>query len=264
MKLFLTAGVIFGLLTTAVTAAVRTEGAASGEWTQDVEAARALAKAEGKYLFMNFTGSDLCGLCKLMDEHVFSQPGWQAWARESLALAFVDFPRDKELVPKAFRARNKELKKEHGIRGYPTFVLFAPDGHEAGRLGAIRSGNDFTFITNVTAVIVEDRIADYVTPEELAEYRQAQADKAAWEAKNGEAQTAFRVQIAEPNRKAADAAGREIGELLAKGTAAWRAALPPAAPVGELRFADFGAGVITNGAAAGAWTSDFEAARKLA
>ena len=42
-----------------------------GEWTQDVEAAQELARKENKYTLLNFTGSDWCGWCKLMDEHVF-------------------------------------------------------------------------------------------------------------------------------------------------------------------------------------------------
>lgn len=89
---------------------VRTDGAALGEWTQDVEAARALAKEKGKYLFMNFTGSDWCGWCQLMEEHVFSQPGWKAFAEEHLALAFIDFPRDAARVPEKYRARNRDAK----------------------------------------------------------------------------------------------------------------------------------------------------------
>ena len=247
-------------------AAVRTELPVLGEWNDSVDEVRALAKEKGKYLFMNFTGSDWCYWCKLMDEHVFSQPGWQAWAKENLALAKVDFPKDKSLVPEEWRARNKRLAKEYNVDGYPTFVIFAPDGHEAGRLGASRGGNDYNFITNVIAVIVEDKIADYVTPAELAEYREAQAEKAAWEAKNGAAQGKFRKDFAEPYQKASSDMEVENLVLLRKGTAAWRVAQKPneAAKDCDIAFSDFGAGVVTNGARFGAWTSSYGQAMKLA
>ena len=42
-----------------------TEGAELGKWTMDAPAAQALAKEKGKPLFVNFTGSDWCGWCKL-------------------------------------------------------------------------------------------------------------------------------------------------------------------------------------------------------
>jgi len=256
---------IFSLALSAA-AGVRTEGAALGEWTQDVDAAKALAQKEGKYLFMNFTGSDWCGWCKLMDEHVFSQPGWQAWAKENLALAFVDRPKQKDLVPEKYRARNKQLAKDYNVDGFPTFVMFGPDGHEAGRLGASRGGNDYNFITNVIAVIVEDKIAEYVTPEELAEYRAAQQEKTAWEAKNGAAQGQFRKEFAEPYQKAKSDMEVENLALLKKGTDAWRVAVKPneAAKGCEIQFSDFGRGVVTNGARFGAWTSSYGQAMKLA
>jgi len=255
-----------GLAALPVTAGVRAKGAEMGEWTQDVEAAKALAQKEGKYLFMNFTGSDWCGWCQLMDKHVFSQPGWQAWAKENLALAFVDRPKDKSLVPEEYRARNKALAKEYKVDGFPTFVVFGPDGHEAGRLGASRGGNDYNFITNVIAVIVEDKLPQYVTPAELAEYREAQKEKAEWEATNGAAQAAFRRDFAVPYQQACEKMEQLNLELLQEGVAAWRDAVKPneAAKDCEIQFSDFGRGVITNDVRFGAWTSSYGQAMKLA
>ena len=267
MKQTLPLCAFFAISSLCSAAATLNEGSIPGEWTHDFEAARTRAQSENKYLFVNFTGSDWCGWCKLMDEHVFSKSGWKTWAAQNLSLAIIDTPSAPALVPEKYRARNQALKKEFGIRGFPTFVMLAPDGHEAGRLNSIRSGNEFSFITNVTAVIVEDKIAEFLSPDELAEYRHAQADKAAWEEKNAATQSAFQHELAEPNRKAAYDTGREIDAILAKATEAWRAARPAvdsATAAAPIRCSDFGAGVMTNGAAIGAWTSDFAAARKLA
>ena len=40
-------------------------------WMLDIEKAKATAKAEGKDIFINFTGSDWCGWCKRLDAEVF-------------------------------------------------------------------------------------------------------------------------------------------------------------------------------------------------
>ncbi len=245
---------------------VRTEGAALGEWTQDVEAAKALSKSEGKYLFMNFTGSDWCGWCKLMDEHVFSKPGWQAFAKKNLALAFVDTPRDQSKVPEKYRGRNRDLRNEYDIKGFPSYILFAPDGHEAGRLQCARGGNDMGFVSNVVSTIVEDAISDYITPEELAEYSEALKEKEAWDADEQKLQREFNVNYHQPRtavRQEVDVAKMAI---LRRAADARRAAAKPnpLAKGAKAVFSDFGRGVITNGAAFGSWTSDFASAQKLA
>lgn len=247
-------------------ATVRLRGAELGEWTQDLDAARKLALKENKYLLINFTGSDWCGWCRLMDEHVFSQPGWKSFAKKNLALVFIDFPREKALVPEKYRSRNKELKERYGVRGYPTFIICGPDGHLAGELGAIKSGTEYNFITNVTAVFVEDRLPEYVTESELAEYREAQREKATWEATNAQVQARFREEYAVPRQKAVDEIDRLKLEILRKGAAVWRTrqTTNERAKDAEIVFADSGRGVQLSGAAFGRWTADFEAAKTLA
>lgn len=245
---------------------VRASGAQLGEWTQDVEAARALAKEQGKYLFMNFTGSDWCGWCKLMDEHVFSKQGWKDFASKHLALAFIDMPRDKTLVPEEYKARNRQLMKEYGVSGFPTFVVCGPDGHVAGRLGASRSGNDLNFVTNVVAVFVEDSLPELVSPQELAEYREAQQEKAEWEKENSAQQAAFKRDYATPWQQAGAVLDKQRAGILEKAAVKFREQVKPNpfATDAAVVFADAGKGVLTNGAAFGRWTSDFEAASALA
>lgn len=254
------------LSASAPAAPVRTRGAELGEWTQDIDAARELAKKENKYLFVNFTGSDWCGWCQLMDEHVFTRPGWKEFAAKHLALAFIDSPRDQNLVPEEYRSRNRKLRKQYGVRGYPTFIILGPDGHLAGELGAIRSGTEYNFVTNVTAVLVEDRLPRYVSAAELAEYRVAQAEKAEWEATNQFVQAQFREKYAVPRQKAIDEIDRVKLEVLRLGAAKLRQLQTPneSAENAEIVFADSGRGVMLEGAAFGRWTADFEAAKALA
>lgn len=243
---------------------VRTKGAELGEWTQDVEAARELARKSGKYLFMNFTGSDWCGWCKLMDEHVFSQPGWIAFARENLALAFVDTPKDASRVPEEYRERNKALKREYGIKGFPTFLVFGPDGHFAGKTGAINHGNEYNFVTNVTAVFVEDSMAELVGEDDFKKYREALAEKAEWDAKMDALHREFQAKYATPRELALKEIDAIKLDVLGKAAKAMPRNGNEFAKDAKIVFSDFGAGVVTNGAAFGAWTTDLPAAQALA
>ena len=60
---------------------------AGGEgWMTDFEAAKKKAAAEGKDLFIDFTGSDWCPPCKDLTKRILSQEGFQKSARENYIL----------------------------------------------------------------------------------------------------------------------------------------------------------------------------------
>ena len=109
---------------------VALEGAKPGQWTMDYEAAVKLAAEKELPMMLNFTGSDWCGWCKLMDKEVFAKEEWKKFAAENVILVTVDFPKDKSIVPEKFVARNNELKKQFGIRGYPTIWFIDSDGEK--------------------------------------------------------------------------------------------------------------------------------------
>ena len=150
------------------------EGAVPGEWTMDFDAALALAAETGLPLFLNFTGSDWCGWCRLMDKQVFSTGAWKAWARENLVLVWIDFPQDKQLVPEAFRRRNDVLLREFGVGGFPTYILLDADGKtRLGQTGAERNVTPETFIATLeNLLLVTDKsiaaLRAGMTPEDQA------------------------------------------------------------------------------------------------
>lgn len=160
-----------------------TEGAELGKWTMDAPAAQALAKEKGKPLFVNFTGSDWCGWCKLMDGKVFSQKAWQDYAAGELVLLWVDFPKDKGLVPEKFVKQNDELAEKYGVSGYPTYVVLGPDGRELGRLGADREATPEKFIGQLKDVLIAQSIEKWLDAAQLAAYRAAEKARDAAKAK---------------------------------------------------------------------------------
>jgi protein disulfide-isomerase len=118
------------------------DGATPGKWTMDLDAAKKLATEKKLPILLDFSGSDWCGWCRVMEENVFTKEEWKTYAQDNLVMVLLDYPRDKSLVPEKYVERNAAMKSEYGIRGYPTFVVLDDDGKtELGRLG---SGRDKT------------------------------------------------------------------------------------------------------------------------
>ncbi|MFC1671989.1 thioredoxin family protein, partial [Planctomycetota bacterium] len=113
------------------------KGATLGTWTMDLGAAKKLAAQKKLPILLNFTGSDWCGWCKLMEKNVFTKPEWKAYAKKNLLMVALDFPKDKSIVPEKYVKRNDELKNMYGVEGFPTFIVLDDDGDTVlGRTGA--------------------------------------------------------------------------------------------------------------------------------
>lgn len=134
-------------------AEVMTEGVKPGKWTMDLEAAKTYAEENEIPLFLNFTGSDWCGWCKLMDKNVFADPQWEQFAKDNLVLVTIDFPQDESIVPEKYKERNRELQAEYGVEGYPTYLILTPDMDVVGQLGAGQDKNYQSFRREVMDVL---------------------------------------------------------------------------------------------------------------
>ena len=161
-------------------------GARLGVWTQDYDAAVALAKTNNLPLMLNFTGSDWCGWCKLMDRQVFSTKEWEEWAKDNIVLAFIDFPQKKSLVPEKYVARNRDLSKKYGVRGYPTYVVVDPEsGKTIGTLGASRDAAPEKFIAELESLLLQRPGVDLsklLSPEDMKRLETLRAGKKTVEA----------------------------------------------------------------------------------
>ena len=154
-------------------------GAVPGEWTMDFDAAKALAGETGLPLLLNFTGSDWCGWCRLMDRQVFSQETWKTYAKEHFVLVWLDFPQNKALVPEAFAERNNRLLQEFEIGGFPTFILLDPDGQtRLGQAGASRDVNPERFIAALEDVLRASDKAIAALKEKLTDEQKTALDEA--------------------------------------------------------------------------------------
>jgi protein disulfide-isomerase len=111
----------------------------SANWLTDFAAAEAVAKASGKPLLLEFTGSDWCPPCMALNRDVFSQPAFKDYADEALVLVKLDFPRNKPQT-NAVKAQNERLAEQFAIRGFPTILLLSPEGEMIGKTGYRRGG----------------------------------------------------------------------------------------------------------------------------
>jgi len=102
---------------------------AESTWLNDYKKARQEAKANNKFLLLDFTGSDWCGWCKRLEQEILSQSQFENYARENLVLLEVDFPRAKPQSPE-LRKQNQELAQQYQIEGFPTIVVLNGAGQK--------------------------------------------------------------------------------------------------------------------------------------
>ena len=114
-------------------------GSSKAGWLTNYTAAQEEAKAQNKLLLMDFTGSDWCGWCIVLEKEVFSKPEFKEYASKNLVLLELDFPRRKEL-PKETMEQNQRLAMKHRIQGFPTIVVLDASGKELAQLGYMRGG----------------------------------------------------------------------------------------------------------------------------
>lgn len=101
-------------------------------WSSDLEGAFEKAKAEKKPLLVEFTGSDWCPPCIAMRKNVFSKKEFITEASKNYILVELDFPQGDAAV----KEKNQPYAEKYKIEGFPTVILFTPEGKEFTRFFA--------------------------------------------------------------------------------------------------------------------------------
>lgn len=91
-------------------------------WLEDYQEAVTQSEQTGKPILALFTGSDWCGWCKKLEKEVFYTPDFAEKAGDAFVFLKVDFPMYTR-QPTEQKNQNEELKRQHGVRGFPTVVL---------------------------------------------------------------------------------------------------------------------------------------------
>lgn len=101
-------------------------------WSTDLEKAFATAKAENKSVLVEFTGSDWCPPCIAMRKNVFSKKEFVTEASKKFILVELDYPNNDP----ATKEKNQPYAEKYKIEGFPTVILFSPEGKEFTRFFA--------------------------------------------------------------------------------------------------------------------------------
>jgi protein disulfide-isomerase len=110
-------------------------------WMTNYEQGQQEAKASNKLVLLDFTGSDWCGWCTVLDREIFSQPQFKEYASKNLVLVEVDFPKKKQ-VSAATREQNERLLMRYQVQGFPTIIVLNSEGKMVAELGYMQGGPD--------------------------------------------------------------------------------------------------------------------------
>lgn len=121
-----------------VALALATSGG-SANWSTDFAEVQAQAKASGKPILANFTGSDWCPYCQDLQTEVFQTAEFKTWAAKNVILFEADFPQKKKLSD-SLTKQNESLAKKYGIRSFPTVLFLNAKGEILAESGYQRGG----------------------------------------------------------------------------------------------------------------------------
>jgi len=124
---------------------------ADSPWTTDYKKAQEEAKASHKLVLLNFTGSDWCGFCVLLDRAILSQVQFKDYANKNLVLVEIDFPRRKALSIET-QKQNMQLAEQYQIAAFPTLVLLDGEGKSIWRYEGYYSGGVTAFLAELDKV----------------------------------------------------------------------------------------------------------------
>ena len=131
---------------------VRAEAAG---WETDFVKASKTARKSGKYMLVDFSGSDWCGWCIKLEAEVFSRPEFKNYANKNLVCVLVDFPHEKYQSDEQ-KAINQRLYDFFAVEGYPEVVILSPSGKLIAKTG-YQYGGAIHYVNYLKQVITRDK-----------------------------------------------------------------------------------------------------------
>ncbi|MCR5183954.1 MAG: thioredoxin family protein [Opitutales bacterium] len=95
------------------------------DWHDRIEPAIEEAKANGKLLLLEFTGSDWCPPCRILRGRIFPAQEFVDFAKEKFVFVELDFPRNKAVTDET-REYNERQEKAFFVQAFPTVYIVDP------------------------------------------------------------------------------------------------------------------------------------------
>lgn len=131
-----------------------TASATTLSWLTNADAAFAAADADDKLVLMDFTGSDWCPPCEVLEAEVFSSAAFAELVDEKFVLLTLDFPRRKTLSEE-LQQQNAAMAERYEIQAFPTIVVADSEGNELGRTEGYMPGQPDAWLAQIAALTVK-------------------------------------------------------------------------------------------------------------
>ncbi len=101
-------------------------------WLKNLDSAKSQAKAENKYILLNFSGSDWCIPCMKLEQDIFNSDEFIKYAAGNLVLVNADFPRkSKNQLSKQQQKINDAIADIYNPQGsFPFTLLLDSNGNK--------------------------------------------------------------------------------------------------------------------------------------
>lgn len=129
-------------------------GTANPVWFTDFNKAKTEAATSGKYLLINFSGSDWCGPCIRLHKEIFESDTFTSFAEKNLVLVNADFPRlRKNQLPKEQQKLNETLADQYDPQGhFPYTVLVDANGKVIKTWDGFPNETSAQFLSDINSV----------------------------------------------------------------------------------------------------------------
>lgn len=126
-------------------------------WQHNFDQALQAAKAEHKYVLLNFSGSDWCGPCIKLHKDYFDADTFKTFAESRLILVNADFPRQKKnQLSKELQKQNDHLADLYNANGsFPLTVLLDADGKVIRAWDGIPKTTAEEFVDDIKSAIAQ-------------------------------------------------------------------------------------------------------------
>ena len=109
-------------------------------WERNASLAFHKAKTLQRPLVLLFT-AQWNNVCQKLSEEVFISKSFNNFARDSCVLCFVDYPQNMNQATESMI----RVRKKYQVRGYPTLLIFDPDGNVVRQITGYRTGRPVAY-----------------------------------------------------------------------------------------------------------------------
>lgn len=124
-------------------------------WFTDFAKAKTEAASSGKYILINFSGSDWCGPCIRLHKEIFESDAFISYAQKNLVLVNADFPRlRKNRLPEEQQKLNDALADKYNRQGhFPYTVLVDATGKVIRTWDGFPNESSEKFLGDINSVV---------------------------------------------------------------------------------------------------------------